>query len=100
HRSQSLRQVLTDLVVVTLVVYANGGMDSSLNFLYPLVVIVAAMLLPRRWAYLSASVAFILHGGMLELTYFSIIPSYSATHPDLRLLHIIILVNLFDCVPL
>ncbi len=32
---------------------------------------------------------------VLELTYFEIIPSYSTTHPGLRALQAIILVNLF-----
>ena len=57
RRIQSLLQVITDLVMVTLVVYATGGVDSSLNFLYPLVIIVACILLAanlglpdrRRW---------------------------------------------------
>jgi len=55
HRIQSLLQVLTDLALVTLVVYITGGVDSSLNFLYPLIIIVASILLPRSWAYLTAA---------------------------------------------
>ena len=94
YRIQSLLQVLTDLVLVTLVVYATGGVDSSLNFLYPLVIIVASMLLPRRLAYLTAALAFILYGSVLELTYFGVIPSYSTTHPHIRLLQAIIVINL------
>ncbi len=94
YRIQSLLQVLTDLALVTLVVYATGGVDSSLNFLYPLVIIVASMLLPRRLAYFTAALAFILYGSVLELTYFAIIPSYSTTHPHIRLLQAIILINL------
>jgi len=50
HRVQALLQVLTDLAMVTLVVHVTGGVDSSLNFLYPLVIIVACILLPRGWA--------------------------------------------------
>ncbi len=95
HRIQSLLQVLTDLALVTLVVYATGGVDSSLNFLYPLVIIVACILLPRSWAYLAAALAFILFGAVLELSYFNVIPSYSTTHPGIRTLQAIILVNLF-----
>jgi len=95
HRIQSLLQVLTDLALVTLVVYSTGGVDSSLNFLYPLVIIVASILLPRTWAYLSGALAFILYGTVLELTYFEVIPSYSTTHPELKTLQAIILVNLF-----
>jgi two-component system sensor histidine kinase PilS (NtrC family) len=95
RRIQSLLQVITDLVMVTLVVYATGGVDSSLNFFYPLVIIVACILLPRVWAYLTGALAFILYVAVLELTYFGIIPSYSATHPGLGALQAIIFVNLF-----
>jgi two-component system, NtrC family, sensor histidine kinase PilS len=94
-RIQSLLQVITDLLMVTLVVYATGGVDSSLNFFYPLVIIVACILLPRTWAYLSGALAFILYVAVLELTYFGIIPSYSTTHPGLGALQAIIFVNLF-----
>jgi len=95
YRVQSLLQVLTDLGFVSLVIYATGGIDSSFNFLYPLVIIVACILLPRTWAFLSAALAFILFGTVLELTYFEVVPSYSTTHPELKSLQAIILVNLF-----
>src|SRR5437588_1148269 len=95
HRIQSLLQILTDLALVTLVVYITGGVDSSLNFLYPLIIIVACILLPRSWAYLTAALAFILYGTILELTYFEVIPSYSSTHPGLGALQAIIFLNLF-----
>ena len=94
HRLQSFIQVITDLILVTLIIYATGGVDSSLNFLYPLVIIVASILLPPLWTYLMAALAFILYGGMLELTYFQVIPSYSPTRPDPRMLQAIIVVNL------
>ena len=95
QRLQSLLQVLTDLAMVTLVVYATGGVDSSLNFLYPLVIIVACILLPRVWAYLIAAMAFLLFGTIVELAYFNVIPSYSSTHPGFRLFQAIIFINLF-----
>ncbi len=95
YRIQAVLQVLTDLTLASLVVYATGGVDSSLNFLYPLVIIVACILLPRVWAYLTAALAFILYGAVLEATYFAIIPSYSTTHPELKALQAIIFVNLF-----
>ena len=95
YRIQAVLQVLTDLALVSLVVYATGGVDSSLNFLYPLVIIVACILLPRVWAYLTAALAFILYGAVLEATYFALIPSYSTTHPELKALQAIIFVNLF-----
>src|SRR6478672_11889051 len=95
RRIQSVLQVITDLIMVTLVVYATGGVDSSLNFFYPLVITVACILLPRIWAYLTGALAFILYVAVLELTYFEVIPSYSSTHPGMGALQAIIFVNLF-----
>ena len=95
HRLQAMLQVLADLAMVTLVVHFTGGIDSSLNFLYPLVIVVACMLLPRAWGYLSAALAFILFGTILELDYYLVIPSYSTSHPKLKALQVVIFVNLF-----
>src|SRR5215471_11241759 len=95
HQLQAALQVLTDVALVTLVVHETGGWDSSLNFLYPLVIIVASVLLPRVWAGLVAALAFILYGTVLELNYYEVIPSYCTTHPGLKTLQAIIFVNLF-----
>ncbi len=95
HRLQAALQVLTDLILVSLVVHETGGWDSSLNFLYPLVIIVASVLLTRVWAHLVAALAFILYGTVLELNYFGLVPSYASSHPGLKTLQSIIFVNLF-----
>jgi two-component system, NtrC family, sensor histidine kinase PilS len=95
HRLQASLQVLTDLIMVSLVVHETGGWDSSLNFLYPLVIIVAGILLPRVWAHLVAALAFILYGMVLELNYYGIVRSYCSTHPEVKALRGIIFVNLF-----
>jgi two-component system sensor histidine kinase PilS (NtrC family) len=95
HRVQALLQVLTDLVMISLVVHETGGWDSSLNFLYPLAIIVAGILLPRAWAQLVAALAFILYGTVLELNYYGVVHSYCTTHPELKSLQAIIFVNLF-----
>jgi two-component system, NtrC family, sensor histidine kinase PilS len=95
HRLQASLQVLTDLALVSLVVHETGGWDSSLNFLYPLVIIVASVLLPRVWAHLVAALAFILYGIVLELNYYGLVHSYCTTHPELKALQAIIFVNLF-----
>ena len=95
YRVQACLQVLTDLVMVSLTVHETGGWDSSLNFLYPLVIIVAGILLPRVWAHLVAALAFILYGTVLELNYYAIVRSYCTTHPELKTMQGLILVNLF-----
>src|SRR5579859_5196864 len=95
HRLQAALQVLTDLILVSVVIHETGGWDSSLNFLYPLVIIVASVLLPRVWAQLVAALAFILYGTVLELNYYAVVPSYCTTHPGTKALQAIIFVNLF-----
>jgi len=94
-RLQAALQVLSDLAMVTLVVHLTGGIDSSLNFLYPLVIIVACMLLPRSWGFLIGALAFILFGTVLELDYYGVIPSFATTHPKLKALQVVMFVNLF-----
>jgi two-component system sensor histidine kinase PilS (NtrC family) len=94
-KPQSVLQVISDLLLVTLFVYITGGVDSDLNFLYPLVILLASILLPRVWAYLTAALAFILYGAVLELSYFQVVPSFSVTHPGIGTLQAIIFVNLF-----
>src|ERR1700726_765131 len=95
HRLQASLQVLTDLILVSILIHETGGWDSSLNFLYPLVIIVASVLLPRVWAHLVAALAFILYGTVLELNYYGVVHSYCTTHPGLKTLQAIIFVNLF-----
>src|SRR5256885_535468 len=92
---QARLQVLTDLCLSTILIYITGGIDTSFNFLNPLVIIVASILLPRWWAYLTAALSFIGFGAVLELSYFELIPSFSLTRPDLRSMQVVILTNLF-----
>jgi two-component system, NtrC family, sensor histidine kinase PilS len=95
QRVQAVLQVVTDLALVSLVVHFTGGWDSSLNFLYPLVIIVACILLPKVWAYLTSALAFILYGCVLDLNYYAVVPSFATSHPELKSLEAIIFVNLF-----
>jgi len=92
---QAKLQVFTDLGMATLLIYVTGGAESTYNFLYPLVIVVACILLPRTWAYLVAAMAFIFYGTVLELCYFDVLPAYSSAHPSARVLLAIILINLF-----
>ena len=83
-KPQAVLQVITDLLLVSLLVYITGGVDSELNFLYPLVILVASILLPRVWAYLTAAFAFILYGAVLELEAARVV----VLEPHLRLLQL------------
>ena len=96
YKAQAVTQLFTDLAFVTAVVYVTGGIDTFFNFLYPLVIIVASILLPRYWAYLTAAVAFILFGAILELSYFDKLPSFQASaRGDSKSLLAVILINFF-----
>jgi two-component system sensor histidine kinase PilS (NtrC family) len=91
---QAIVQIFTDLAFATGVVYVTGGIDTFFNFLYPLVIIVASILLPRYWAYLTAAVSFICFGALLELSYFDRVPTFQITaRGDLKSLQVVILVN-------
>ncbi len=96
HKLQAIIQIFTDLAFVTAVVYVTGGIDTFFNFLYPLAIIVASILLPRYWAYLTAAVSFILFGALLELCYFEKIPTYQfSARGDSKSLQAVILINFF-----
>src|ERR1051326_8460550 len=96
HRRQAIIQIFTDLAFSTAVVYVSGGIDTYFNFLYPLVIIVASILLPRYWAYLTAAVSCVLFGSVLELSFFDKIPSFQTTpHGDLKTLQVVTLINFF-----
>jgi two-component system sensor histidine kinase PilS (NtrC family) len=96
YKLQAITQIFTDLAFVTAVVYVTGGIDTVFNLLYFLVIIVAAILLPRYWAYVSAAVSFILFGGLLELCYFEKLPSFQVSpRGDLKSLTIVVLSNFF-----
>ncbi len=95
HRAQAALQVVTDLALATLLVHVTGGVDSSFNFLYPLIIIVACILLPRVWAYLSAALAFLLYGVVVEFPFFGILPTYGSSRVDWKALQAVIFINLF-----
>src|SRR5512146_1700314 len=92
---QARAQVLTDLAFTTAVIYVPGGIDTSFNFLYPLVIIVASILLSQSWAYLTAALSFVFFGAILEFSYFDLIHSYSLSKGDLKSLQAVIFINLF-----
>lgn len=92
---QSRLQILSDVFFVTAVIYVTGGIDTSFNFLYPLIVIVASILISGAWAYLIAALSFIFFGAILELSYFGLVHSFASTRPDLKSLQTVIFINLF-----
>ncbi|HWY67657.1 MAG TPA: ATP-binding protein [Terriglobales bacterium] len=95
YKLQARIQVISDLALTTAVIYITGGIDTSFNFLYPLVIIVASILLPRWWAYLTAAFSFIAFGAILDLSFYQIIRSFSVSRPDLKSVQLVVGVNFF-----
>lgn len=88
-------QILTDMAFATAIVYVTGGIETSFNFLYPLIIIVASIQLTRVWAYLTAGLSFVLFSATLELTQYGVLRSYGwGLPPDDKSLQMVVLVNL------
>jgi two-component system sensor histidine kinase PilS (NtrC family) len=73
-RAEAYLQILGDLALVCLLVYSSGGPNSVFTFLYLVVIGEAAFLLYRTGAVVIASVASLLHGLMVELTAYEVLP--------------------------
>jgi two-component system sensor histidine kinase PilS (NtrC family) len=68
-------QVLGDLLMVTGLVYVSGGLRPGFQLLYPLAVLSATMLVPRRGALSLAGVATGLYGGLLAAVRQGLLPT-------------------------
>ncbi len=66
-------QVVGDLFVVGGLLYATGGIESPLSFLYLFVVIETSVILPRSACYLAAAGASIIYGVLVDLEYFGMV---------------------------
>ncbi len=87
--------VVSDLLVVTGVVFATGGHESYFITLYLLVILVASILFTRGGAFLVAGFSFVLLGGLVELTYFDKLPRTATAMPSGPLLLSWLANNLF-----
>ncbi|MCD6486859.1 MAG: PAS domain S-box protein [Syntrophobacterales bacterium] len=68
-------QCLFDVVLVTILVYVTGGIESVYSILYPLIVIYSVLFLGKRGGLLVASVVSIMYGLLLDLEF------YGTIHP-------------------
>jgi len=72
---QAYVQLMVDLALVTGIVYVTGSLDSYLVLLYPLVIIVASILLSRVGAFLVTALGFISFAGIANAGYFKLVPT-------------------------
>jgi len=71
-------QALCDVLLITGLVYATGGIQSIYPVFFTIVIIYSVIFLGRRGGLIIASVSGIVYGGLLDLEYYKImIPSYA-----------------------
>jgi two-component system sensor histidine kinase PilS (NtrC family) len=71
-------QSLSDISLITGLVYATGGIKSIYSVFYPLVIIYSVLFLAGRGGLISASVSSIFYGLLLDLEYYGLIqPIYT-----------------------
>jgi two-component system sensor histidine kinase PilS (NtrC family) len=71
-------QSLFDIVLITILVFVTGGIESIYSMLYPLVIIYSALFLGKRGGILIASTGGILYGLLIDLEFYHVIqPIYN-----------------------
>ena len=76
-------QSVIDVLLVTAMVYATGGIRSIYSVFYPLVIIYAALFSGRRGGLIVASAASIFYGLFADLEFYGVIyPLYGIPIPD------------------
>ncbi|HXI01715.1 MAG TPA: ATP-binding protein [Candidatus Saccharimonadales bacterium] len=74
HRAAAYLQLGGDLLLVTGLVYATGGVDSPFSVLYFTVIIAASILLRRRGAFFTATASFLSYGLLVLLIVYDVLP--------------------------
>lgn len=92
---QAYVQLVMDLVLVTAVAYVTGSLDSYMVLLYPLVIIIASILLTRTGSFFIAALSFILFAGTVNATFFKVIPVLYPQSLGLWPLQVYLMINLF-----
>lgn len=67
-------QLFADLLLVTGLVYATGGVDSPFSALYFMVIIAASVIKRRRGAFVTAVSAWLLYGLLVVLIVYRVLP--------------------------
>lgn len=76
-------QSICDIVLITTMVYATGGIRSIYSIFYPLVIIYSVLFLGRRGGFIVASAAGVFYGFLADLEFHRVIyPHFSAFLSD------------------
>lgn len=76
--------VTIDIMLVTLLIFIKGGIESRSPVLYTLPILVSAAIFGRRASYVTALGCTAAYVGLIVADYFNIIHSVGAFDPDLR----------------
>ncbi len=79
HRLHIYFQTMTDVIMITALIYATGGIRSTYAVFYPLVIIYSVLYLGRGGGLITASAASIFYGLLIDLEYYRVINPIS--HP-------------------
>jgi signal transduction histidine kinase len=74
---QACLQIFVDLLLITALVYISGGLTGDLYLLYFFPVIAASIVLSSRATYITAGLAAVLFGLLVDGLYFELIPYFS-----------------------
>jgi len=66
-------QVIVDTVLITILIFITGGIESVFTFLYPINIIGATLILYRKGGMVIASLSGILYGILMDLHYYGIL---------------------------
>lgn len=69
-------QILTDILIITGLVYFSGGVSSPFYFLYFLPILISAIFLSRRDTIYTASFSYIIFGLISDLMYMKVLKSF------------------------
>lgn len=72
-------QIAADIASETVLIYLTGGIDSMFSFMFPLSIIASAIVLNRRACYIFASLGSILYALILDLQFYKIIHTDTAS---------------------
>jgi two-component system, NtrC family, sensor histidine kinase PilS len=93
--AQAYFQIAIDLVLITVTVNRTGAIESRFSSLYVLEIMMSAILLERRGAFLAATASSVIHFAHITLAYFHIVPSTTVSWPDLSWVQYVISLSIF-----
>jgi len=70
-------QIISDLLILTLMLHYSGGIENPLSFVYLFHVILSGILLERRKSYMVVALAFLLYSSLAICELTNIVPHYT-----------------------